>query len=159
MIRLVLSLMLALAPAFAAGADLPGRLFFTPQQRAALDQARQHKIPASPAKPPAFSGRVTFDGFVRSSDGRSTVWINDKALSGKDLPPGYAVQPDAPGVLKLPMQKKRVQLKPGQSLEQDTGKVVEKYQNPPAPVVPAAPAPAKAWPGGGDGAADQTAAP
>jgi hypothetical protein len=157
--RLALALTLLLAPAFAAGADLPGRLFFTPQQRAALDQARQHKTPTSPAKPPAFSGRVTFDGFVRSSDGRSTVWINDKALSGKDLPPGYAVAADAPGVLKLPMQKKRVQLKPGQSLDPDTGRVVEQYQNPPAPVVPAAPAPATARPGGGDPAADQTAAP
>ena len=152
--RLLPFLIIALVPAVAAHAELPGRLFFPPQQRAALAQARLHNPPASPAKPPALGGRVTFDGFVRSSDGRSTVWINDKALSGKDLPPGYAVATDAPGMLKLPTEKRRVQLKPGQSLDPASGKIVERYQRAHAPAAPETPAPTTPRPRAAQNAAD-----
>lgn len=139
--RLVLSLLLLLPPSYAAGADLPGRLFFTPQQRAALDRTRGQ--PARPVAPgaQATTASVTFNGFVKPSDGRPTVWLNDKALSGKDLPPGYAVAPDQPAALKLPGQKGQVQLKPGQSLDPASGKIVERYQNTPQRVVPETSAP------------------
>lgn len=137
--RPILSLILVLAAAHAA-ADLPGRLFFTPQQRAALDRTR-----GQPARPAAggtqsSTASVTFNGFVKPSDGRPTIWLNDKAVSGKDLPPGYTVAPDQPGTLELPGHKGFVQLKPGQSVDPASGKIVERYRNAPRPVMPEAPA-------------------
>jgi hypothetical protein len=139
--RLVLSLALLMPPVYAAGADLPGRLFFTPQQRAVLDRTRgQAARPVAPGSQ-AITGSVTFNGFVKPSDGRPTLWLNDKPLSGKDLPPGYAIAPDQPAALKLPGQKGQVRLKPGQSLDPASGKIVERYQNTPQPVTPETPAP------------------
>jgi hypothetical protein len=55
-------------PAWAA--DDLGRLFFTPQERRQLDQLR-----LAPAAEQTAS-RVTVNGVVQSSTGRSVVWVN-----------------------------------------------------------------------------------
>jgi hypothetical protein len=154
--RLILSLVLVL-PAAHAAADLPGRLFFTPQQRAALDRTRgQAARPVAP-EVRATAGSVTFNGFVKPSDGRPTLWLNDQALSGKELPPGYAIAPDQPAALKLPGHKGTVRLKPGQSLDPSSGRIVERYQNAPAPVIPEPPAPTLPRRSTADDAADPAA--
>lgn len=57
-----------------------GRLFFTPEQRDALDARRRARLPDSPvAATPSRATRI--DGYVRRSSGHSTVWLNGTALA------------------------------------------------------------------------------
>jgi len=87
-------------------ASEPGRLFYTPAQRAQLEAARarnvtQVKPAGSDLAPPA----QRFDGMVIRSDGRGTSWVNGQPQTGASGVPG---------------------LKPGQ-IRAD-GKVYEPYQ-------------------------------
>ena len=95
----------------------PGRLFYTPAQRAQLEGARvrnvtQDKQAAPDVAPPP----MRFDGMVIRSDGKGTRWVNGRPQVG------------ASGVADL---------KPGQILS--NGKVYEPYQ-----VLRPSPAPALA---------------
>src|SRR5688572_26569928 len=65
-----------------------GRLFFTPEQREALDARRRARVPDKPAAPVVASPTTRLDGYVQRSGGRSTVFIN-----GEPVPEGSA---DAP---------------------------------------------------------------
>ena len=65
-----------------------GRLFFTPDQRAALDARRKARVPDKPAAVAVASPTTRVDGFVKRSRGPSTVWVN-----GEPLPEGA---PEAP---------------------------------------------------------------
>jgi hypothetical protein len=90
-----------LATADIAQAQTLGRLFSTPQQRREIDAHRGAKpmrqpiiklLPAlkpgpttetSPAyAPPPPPRPSVINGFVRRSDGPSTVWLNEKPISG-----------------------------------------------------------------------------
>jgi hypothetical protein len=61
-----------------ASAEELGRLFFTPQQRQDLD--RQRDTPVAPASASAsvssVENRVTVNGHVTRSSGKTTTWIN-----------------------------------------------------------------------------------
>ena len=89
----------------------PGRLFFTPEQRAQLEAARARNVtqvkPAAPTRvaPEVAPTTVRFDGMVARSDGKNTRWVNGQSQAG------------ASGVTGL---------KPGQ-IRAD-GKVYEPYQ-------------------------------
>ncbi|MEQ1592122.1 MAG: hypothetical protein ABL892_07000 [Thiobacillaceae bacterium] len=64
--------------------DLPGRLFYTPEERAMLVNARTHKVTElqkSSALPD--SGPVRFDGVLTRSDGVGTHWVNGRAHVGQ----------------------------------------------------------------------------
>ena len=67
-------IVLAAAPAWAQSDPL-GRLFFTPQQRAALDRER---LLGFNQRPSSLDGDAsyTFNGEVRRSSGKNTRWIN-----------------------------------------------------------------------------------
>lgn len=66
-----------------------GRLFFTPQQRLALDRQRQGESPTQSAEPDA---SLTLDGEIRPRNGRRIYWINGKmAESAKERLPSLAV--------------------------------------------------------------------
>lgn len=101
----------------------PGRLFYTPAQRAQLENARarnvtqiggQHKRGAPDGAP----APLRFDGMVTRSDGKTTRWVDGKP------------QLDESGVAGL---------KPGQV--RADGRVYEPYQVlRPRPVAPAEPA-------------------
>ncbi len=71
-----------------------GRLFFTPEQRALLDQQRLRNQPAAPGNAPD-AAAYSLDGRVHRSSGRDTTWINGTPLSEKDpqprLPPDQKV--------------------------------------------------------------------
>lgn len=77
----------------AAPPEEPGRLFYTPAQRAQFETARARNVtqvrPAGPAAGPA---PVRFDGVVVRSDGTSTRWVNGRPQVGAsgvaDLKPG-----------------------------------------------------------------------
>lgn len=75
----------------APGKLLPGRLFYTPAQRAMLINARTHKVTEIPksAAPPV-AAPMRFDGVITRSDGVTTHWINGRPHAGQppNLKPG-----------------------------------------------------------------------
>lgn len=74
----------------------PGRLFYTPAQRAQLESARTRNVTqlANPNKAdkPASVPPLRYDGVVTRSDGQSTRWVDGKAEFGessvKGMKPG-----------------------------------------------------------------------
>lgn len=95
-----------------------GRLFFTDDQRASLDARRRARVPDKPSAAPVVASPTTrLDGFVRRSQGPSTVWVN-----GEQLPEN--VRPGERSVA-VPVGEggARVELKPGQVLDRSSGEV------------------------------------
>lgn len=129
--RFALILIALLTPLTAYGADALGRLFFTPDQRAQLDALRTKRVVASQTKEEPPPEVVTFNGIVRRSDGKTTVWVNNQALSEADLrdKPAIAgrVSRDGKIVLQATQPGIRTQLKVGQSAELLSGQVAESY--------------------------------
>lgn len=130
------ALVLPLAtPVPAAGPSL----FTTPEQRERLDRARAEATaeelarepepepepqPAAAAKPPP---RVHLRGFVRRSRGPSAVWVNDgSTLQGAAVGQGLAAGrvEGATVVVTLP-DGRQARLKPGQTWDPETGRVVD----------------------------------
>ena len=119
----LIPLSLLASPASQAEQIELGRLFYTPAQRAQLENARARNLTqrASPKQPQAIRAPapLRFDGVVIRSDGKSTRWIDGKAEVGASSVTG---------------------LKPGQI--RANGKVYEPYQvlrpQAPTPVEPAA---------------------
>jgi len=113
------------AAAGASGAQEFGRLFFTPEQRAALDARRKARVPDKPAASPVAASPTTrLDGYVVRSEGRSTVWVN-----GESLQDGSAEALRDPGRsggrVRVPVGDggARIGLKPGEVLDRGTGEV------------------------------------
>ena len=75
---LLLLLLVALQNNAGAQQEPLGRLFFTPQQRAALDHQRQLN-PSFNANAGDNESSQTLNGEVRRSSGRNTRWINGEA--------------------------------------------------------------------------------
>jgi len=139
MTRLVLAFLLV-GLALASRADEPplGRLFLTPQQRAALDNARRNRVRAAAVaaaadkkpKPPPVQD-VTINGVVRRSDGESTIWVNGHPTDG-ETDDGMRVVA-SPGednsiVVREPQKGRKVRLKVGQRVDLTTGRVQENYE-------------------------------
>ena len=122
----------------AAAADAAlGRLFYSPEQRAALDEARRRNIRAeeqaaeASKRPKAPAPRsVEINGLMRRSDGESTVWVNGKPVDG-ETDDGMRVRliPDQAGVtVRDPEKGRTVRLKVGQRADLLTGRVEENYE-------------------------------
>lgn len=97
-----------------------GRLFFTPEQRAALDARRKARVPDKPAAVVVASPTTKLDGYVKRSGGPSTVWVN-----GEPLPEGAG---DAPRIgprvsISVGESGGRAALRPGEVLDRGTGEV------------------------------------
>jgi predicted amidohydrolase len=121
----VLCLVALLAPA--AQAEELGRLFFTPEQRAALDARRKARIPDKPAAVSVESPVTRVDGIVRRQGGRSTVWLNGFPNPEGASPEGMQVAParrDPQGVsLSVGEGERSFELKVGQKLDRGSGTV------------------------------------
>jgi len=152
--RLILAIALSGLSAAGSAQEAPlGRLFLTPEQRAALDNARRNKIRAEavvaagskkPKAPPARS--VTINGVVSRSDGESTIWVNGHATEGETqdgmrvvIAPGS----NASVVVREPDKGKHVRLKVGQRADLVSGKIEESYQHRRAAPPAASPPPGK----------------
>lgn len=132
----VMSLMFS---AWAGAEQRLGRLFFTPDQRARMDVARQHersiRIEAEQQdkEPPA--ANITLNGMITRSDGKTTVWINNKEQSGDQAGSFVAVpgrgKPAGQVSITTPDTKRTVPLKVGQSIDMSSGQVEEGYRRPP----------------------------
>jgi hypothetical protein len=105
--------------AWPASAQEIGRLFFTPEQRRALDARRKARLPDKPAAV-VLSPTVRLDGYVKRSGGKSTVWVNGEPADNTQPPRGSSDSSVAVGVGDAGA---RVQLKPGEVLDRDNGDV------------------------------------
>lgn len=120
----------------AAAAESLGKLFFTPAERALLDQARAQKQRPTvkidePTEPRVeqTSQVLTYSGMVRRSDGKSTLWINNRPVDEKEALSGLAlsgrVRSDGAVTVRVPQTGRTVDLKVGQSVELNSGTVAE----------------------------------
>ena len=90
---LLLAMLAGGGESLAAPSTEPGRLFYTPAQRAQLEAARaRNATPGKQANPETGPQPVRFDGMVIRSDGTGTRWVNGRAQVGgsgvADLKPG-----------------------------------------------------------------------
>ena len=110
----------------AAGAEL-GRLFFTPEQRGALDARRKARIPDKPAAVIVESPVTRLDGFVTRSGRKSTAWVNGAPVPEGTQPEGLRVRPrrSDSGTVTVDVgeNENQVDLKIGQSFDRSTGEV------------------------------------
>ena len=125
--RPVAALLLAcalLAPGAVPAQEL-GRLFFTPEQRDALDARRKARLPDKPvALAPSPTTRI--DGSVQRSSGRSTVWIDGAAVPDGTQPEGLRVRRGGdPSRINVTVgeEGRRIELRVGETLDRATGEV------------------------------------
>ena len=122
--RLFLALLLVAGAAQAA--DELGRLFFTPAQRAALDARRKARVPDRPSAAVVVSPVTRVDGYVKRSQGPSTVWMNGESLSeGGSEAPRIESPRGGEGRVSVTVGEsgRRIRLKPGETLDRGTGEV------------------------------------
>jgi len=121
----------------ACGADL-GRMFFTPAQRATLDNARKQNIrveindenaeqPAAAAPP--LPQNISVNGMIRRSDGKDTIWINNRPVTDQNAGGFKISSPKGSDRIHLtvPESGRSVDLKVGQSVEIVSGTIEENY--------------------------------
>lgn len=129
----------ALAPFPGYADEALGRLFYTPEQRARMDVARQQErsIRIDEEESAPQPANILLNGVITRSDGKSTLWINNRiqneASQSATVGKGGDVRIATPGA------KRPVPLKVGQSIDMNSGQVEEIYRRPP-------PAPAKEIP-------------
>ena len=101
-----------------------GRLFFTPEQRAALDARRKARVPDKPAAAVVASPTMRLDGYVKRSGGPSTVWLNREALD-ETSPEAPRILPgqDAGVAVGVGDGRARIRMKPGEVLDRGNGEV------------------------------------
>lgn len=120
------------APATPVQTPVVGRLFFTPEQREQLDLLRLKKVVASQAKDEPPPEIITYEGIVRRTDGQTTVWVNNKPLTERELreAPAVAGHIERDGRLRLQAGQAgagaALRLKVGQRAELSSGRVEER---------------------------------
>jgi hypothetical protein len=115
----------AAASADTAAQEL-GRLFFTPEQRAALDARRKARIPDKPSATPQAESPVTrVNGIVQRSGGKSTVFVNGEAIPESAQAAGQgAPQPAGAGRVSVPIGEgaQGLDMRVGESLNRGSGR-------------------------------------
>ena len=105
-----------------------GRLFFTPEQRAALDARRKARLPDKPAATTATESPFTrVDGAVQRGGGKSTVWVNGEMIPEDAQADGARIAPSGPaaGHVLIPAGEgtQRQDLRVGETLDRASGEV------------------------------------
>jgi hypothetical protein len=126
-----------------------GRLFFTPVERSNFNTLRQNsKAPDKVIKAeeikddevtvensPSALKPVIMNGYIKRSDGKNTVWINDREISGsgtiKDVSVGRLNNNRITVTLN---NNKSASLRPGQVYDPNTGKIYNHLSEMPRPV-------------------------
>jgi hypothetical protein len=124
---LIIAASLALCSPSAAAQEL-GRLFLTPEQRASLDARRSARTPDKPAPVEVITSPTTrLDGYVKRSQGKSTVWVNGEPLLEGQQPDAPRVQIPGQGAgrvsVPLGVDGSHARLKPGETVNIGTGEV------------------------------------
>lgn len=130
--RVLLAALLLATMQFAQSAEPVGRIFFTPEQRDQLNSLRSQRIVATQVRDEPIPEVVTYNGIVRRSDGKATVWVNGEALSEAGLRDKQSivgrVGRNGQILLQTPHAGTRqVRLKVGQSAELLSGRVDESF--------------------------------
>lgn len=102
------------------GAEPLGRLFFTPERRAALERQRQLNIQEVQSLEGA---ALSLDGVVVRSSGKRTVWVNQRPQNEGDpgAPVAVAVSPGSPGQADLSAgEEDAARIKVGESIHRVT---------------------------------------
>jgi len=124
---LVAALALGLLAAGTARAQQLGRLFFTPEQRDALDARRKARLPDKPAAAAApVSPTTRIDGVVQRSRGKSTLWVDGTAVPDGTQPEGLRVRRGSdPGRVTVTVVEsgQRIDLRVGETVDRATGEV------------------------------------
>lgn len=127
--RIGVALILALAAT--AQAESMGRLFFTPEQRLLLDNARGQKVKVEEQTEEPAPEIVSLNGVVKRDDGHTTVWLNNRAVSDRKTAGGVTIHPQGsasdPVLFTIPQVERVITLRVGQNLDVTTGQVVEPY--------------------------------
>jgi hypothetical protein len=122
----LIALLIALNSLPAQAGNL-GRLFFTPQERAALDRARhQTGTPSERAgEEPLPVDSITLNGHIRRSGGKSTVWLNGKPVQVNGAPQNVGISDKAAGEIAItpPESGRTYPLKVGQTLTPGSGEI------------------------------------
>ncbi len=137
----------------AAADDGLGRLFHTPAERALLDATREAAdlppdVPgptggpaATVSAPPpvAPTAPVAVNGIVQRERGPSTAWINGEPGTRGELEAidGGQLRIGRGAVEMVGDQATRARVKPGQVFDPVQGRVVESFEQPVAPSLPA----------------------
>lgn len=124
----------ALVPSFGWADEGLGRLFYTPEQRARMDVARQHErnIRIDDEESVPQSASILLNGVIIRSDGKSTLWINNRLQN--EPSPSATVGKGGEVRVVAPDAKRSVRLKVGQSIDMTSGEVEEVYRRrPPVP--------------------------
>ena len=159
--RLIAIVLMIFAGA-ASAAEL-GRMFYTPAQRATLDNARKQNIRVDIGNDSEQAAPVpqnmSVNGVVRRSDGKNTVWMNNRIVADRNVA-GVGVVPsrnDNRVKLTVPDSGRSVDLKVGQTIEIVSGRIEESYARrvAPNPETPSADKPVAA---GADASKAQTPA-
>ena len=114
-----------------------GIIFTTLKQRNNLDRIRRvthgrnvNKNVQKKKEKSDDSSHYTLRGFVKRTNGNNIVWINDDNTSGKKLSE-YGLKVNTRSIrsdkVYVSLAGKKFRLKPGQSIESSTGKVIENY--------------------------------
>jgi len=109
-----------------------GRLFYTPQQRAALN-ANIRSITEKPQQRTPIARSVTLSGVVTRSDGERTVWVDGRAYhqgNPKDVRVITNSGDPASAQLKIRGVRKRMPVRVGQQLDPASGNTSEPYEKP-----------------------------
>ena len=118
----------AITGAASAQAQELGRLFFTPEQRAALDARRKARVPDKPAAVPVTESPVTrVNGAVQRDGGKSTVWVNGEMIQENAQADNARALPREPnpGRVSVPAGEgsRRYDMRVGESLDRGSGEV------------------------------------
>lgn len=118
--RLLVLLCVALSPQLAPAEQALGRLFFTAEQRAALERSRTFKAQQTPQTE---AGSLSLEGIVRRSDGSGTAWINGRPHHVADPKQGVAIRlrPDASGATVAVGDEAPAPLNVGETIDRGTG--------------------------------------
>ncbi len=129
-----------------------GRLFFTPNDRATMNVIRKNsKAPDKVIKAediskdddvvteqqaPVAIRPVIMNGYISRSDGKNTLWINDRAVTEKTAAGEVNVGQLNKNQVKVTVNKnKSANLKPGQVYDPNTGKIYNHLSEAPKPVM------------------------
>lgn len=121
-----------------------GRLFLTPAERAYLEQLRIRSLQPQPVEPePELEPQApvvepekliySHGGTLRRSDGSFTIWLNNQAYRQNELPNNVRLlRPYTQGrlIIRDPDNGREYEVKPGQVLDLDSGRLLESYQAP-----------------------------
>ena len=116
---LLVLLCAALLPPAAVAEEALGRLFFTPEKRAALERSRKLNLRQTQQIEGA---TMSLEGIVRRSDGNGTAWINGRPHNVSDPRHGMAIglRPDATGATVSVGDQAPSRLSVGESINRGT---------------------------------------